>query len=268
MRPDLMRVRMRKWCCGVVVVVGLAACGNDPVVLDPVSTLSSTLAPTATTVALAVGGDASVPVTAKNPSPDVTTPATAPASPSPTRSNTQPQPTASATTAPTATRPSITDPVPASAQGLGDIRLGDDAQDALAQLVELFGPPVEDSGWGPNQSPCENVGSRSRAVQWDGATALFATGPTETVADARDHFSAFLVYRESPIALRVTVEGVQILGRSVTDLQGDIVGISQFVSEIEGPLWVAGTDAQTPLNGNVDENGQISSVRAGLLCID
>jgi hypothetical protein len=256
---------MRKWCCGVVVVVGLAACGNDPVVLDPTPTSAS-----ATTQAVAIG-DARVPetvVAASSSTPPVaggntgtpvlqsTTPGTSPA--------TKPK----ATTPPSVLNAPVADPVVVSAEGIGDVRLGDDAQDALAQLFELLGDPAQDSGWGPNQSPCETLGTRSRAVEWAGATALFATGPTETVPDARDHLSAFLIYQDSPLASRLTIDGVAVMGRSVAALQGDIVGLSAFNSEIEGPLWVINSAGAVGLTGNLDVDGNISSVRAGLLCID
>ncbi len=185
---------------------------------------------------------------------------------------------------------SATGSLEASIDGLGEARFGDDAQDTIGYFADQFGPPTGDTGWGPNQSPCEGMGTRQRTLTWnDQAIIVLATGrgravtggigvepeveqpvgqgPTETIQRAADHFSAFLVFREFSAADRITVNGSTVLGRTVADLQSEIPGVTTFESEIEGPLWTIGSEGIGGVSGSVSD-GVTTSVRAGLFCID
>lgn len=164
--------------------------------------------------------------------------------------------------------PAATGSLDASSDGLGEARFGDDAQDAIGYFAQQFGPPTSDSGWAPNQSPCDGLGTRQRTLSWnDLAVVVLTTGPTETIQRAADHFSAFMVFREFPGADRITVEGSTVLGRSVSDLRAEIPGVTSFESEIEGSLWAVGSDGLGGVSGSVLD-GVTTSVRAGLFCID
>ncbi len=163
---------------------------------------------------------------------------------------------------------SATGSLEASIDGLGEARFGDNAQDTIGYFAEQFGPPSGDTGWGPNQSPCEGMGTRQRTLTWnDHAMIVLATGPTETIQRGADHFSAFLVFREFSAATRITVSGSTMLGRTVSDLQSEIPGVATFESEIEGPLWTVGSEGVGGVSGSVSD-GVVTSVRAGLFCID
>jgi hypothetical protein len=164
--------------------------------------------------------------------------------------------------------PSATGSLEASVDGLGEARFGDNAQDTIGYFAEQFGPPSGDTGWSPNQSPCEGMGTRQRTLTWnDQAIVVLATGPTETIQRAADHFSAFWVFREFSAAERITVNGSTVLGRTVSDLQSEIPGVTTFDSEIEGPLWTIGSEGIGGVSGGVSD-GVTTSVRAGLFCID
>ena len=236
---------------------------EDPVVL--IDSAPATIAPAPNS-----------PVTAPNPSVD-----SSEATPKPdTKPDTDPdpakKPTVSATNQPDLKPSEIgppgsansTGPLDASIDGLGEARFGDDAQDTIGYFAEQFGPPTADSGWGPNQAPCENMGSRVRILSWnDEAFVFLATGPTETVQRGADHFSAFSVSRGFVGGRRITVNGVTILDRSVAELQAELPGVAAFDSEIEGPVWALTSDGIGGVSGSTSE-GLTTSVRAGLFCID
>jgi hypothetical protein len=187
-------------------------------------------------------------------------------------SETEPASTVAVTPAPTtlAAPTTIAGPtIEASASGLGSAGFGDDAQETLAYFTEQFGAPGTDTGWGPNQSPCEDMGSRQRVVTWDsGVTIVLTTGPTLKVDNPSDHFSAYFVNEPFSKSQVVTINGVSVLGQSIESIQSQIAGISTLNSEIEGPVFVVNSDGNTDLSGTVGEDGIVQSVRAGLICID
>ena len=253
-----------------LAIVGalLLACTGCAAAEDPVVLIDS--APTTLTP------PPSSPATTLNPSVD-----SSEAKPKPdTNTDTDPdpakRPTVSATNQPDLKPSEIgpsgsassTGPLDASIDGLGEARFGDDAQDTIGYFAEQFGPPTADSGWGPNQAPCENMGSRVRILSWnDEAFVFLATGPTETVQRGADHFSAFSVSRGFVGAERITISGVTVLDRSVTELQGELPGVAAFDSEIEGPVWALISDGIGSVSGSTSD-GVTTSVRAGLFCID
>ena len=174
-------------------------------------------------------------------------------------------PTTEAAAPTTAAGPSIE----ASAGGLGAARFGDDAQETVAYFTEQFGAPGTDTGWGPNPSPCEGMGSRQRVLTWDsGAIIVLATGPTLKVDNGTDHFAAYFVNEPFSKTEAVTINGTPVLGQPIESIQSQIAGISTSTSEIEGPVFVVNDGGNTDLSGTVGDEGIIQSVRAGLICID
>jgi hypothetical protein len=183
-----------------------------------------------------------------------------------------------AATIPVVTDAPTTIPVPttlalptleASADGLGTARFGDDAQESLAYFTTQFGTPGTDSGWGPDPSPCEGMGSRRRIVTWnDSVTIIFATGPTIKIDSPSDHFSAYFVNEPFSATQSVTIGGTPVLGQPIESIQAQIAGISTLTSEIEGPVFVVNNNGNTDLSGTVGEDGIVQSVRAGVICID
>ncbi len=188
------------------------------------------------------------------------------------------------TTATRAAETSAADPLPSSpvvltATAIGDIALGADAESALSALIALFGPPASDTGWGPQQSPCDNMGSRSRSVSWNTFLAVFATGPTEYVSEPGDHLSAYLLldasFDDGPgpsqDRFRLT-DGTPAVRRSLEELQAWNPSVQRFNSEIEGPIWTTGPGAGQlagALSAESDGDPERSStIRAGLFCID
>ncbi len=187
-------------------------------------------------------------------------------------------PTTSAADTAVAT-PSPTSPVVLTATAVGNIALGAEPESALSGLIVLFGPPASDTGWGPQQSPCDNMGSRSRSVSWNTFLAFFATGPTEDVTEPGDHLSAYLLLDASfddgpgPAQDRFRLsDGSPALRRTLEELQSWNPSVERFNSEIEGPIWTTGSGADQ-LSGSLsaDEEGEperSSTIRAGLFCID
>ena len=179
----------------------------------------------------------------------------------------------------TATAQASTSAVGLTATAVANIALGADAESALAGLTALFGPPVFDTGWGPQESPCDNMGSRSRSVSWNTFQAFFATGPTEYVTKPGDHLSAYQLFDASldagngPAQDRFRLsDGSPALRRTLAELQAWDPTVQRFNSEIEGPIWTTGPGADQ-LSGSLsaDKEGEperSSTVRAGLFCID
>ncbi len=159
--------------------------------------------------------------------------------------------------------------IEATAGGLGTARFGDDAQETIAYFTEQFGAPGTDTGWGPDPSPCEGMGSRQRVLTWDsGATIVLATGPTLKIDNGTDHFSAYFVNEPFSKTQAVTINGTPALGQPIESIQAQIAGISTLKSEIEGPVFVVNDGGNTDLSGTVGDDGTIQSVRSGLICID
>lgn len=187
--------------------------------------------------------------------------------------------TATTTAATMVEGPDLAAPIPLTANSVGDVKLGDEAEVALARLVELFGPPASDSGWGEQQSPCDNMGSRSRFVSWNTFSAFLATGPTEYIDRPGDHLSAYYVFDTGfadgpgPDPARFTLsDGAAALGRTISDLQAWNPSVQRFLSEIEGPIWTTG-GGPNQLSGALasDSDGEperSGTVRGGLFCID
>ncbi len=203
-----------------------------------------------------------------------------------TPAETAPPPTSTTTGNPagapavtTAAAQASTSPVVLTATAVGDIALGADAESALAGLTALFGPPVFDTGWGPQESPCDNMGSRSRSASWNTFQAFFATGPTEYMTKPGDHLSAYqlldagLDAENGPAQDRFRLsDGSPALHRTLEELQAWNPSLQRFNSEIEGPIWTTGQGADQ-LSGSlsVDKEGEperSSTIRAGLFCID
>lgn len=185
--------------------------------------------------------------------------------------------TSEADSTPTAPLPSS--PVVLTGTAVGDVALGADAESALSGLTALFGPPASDTGWGPQESPCDNMGSRSRSVSWNTFQAFFATGPTEYVTGPGDHLSAYLLLDAAfddgpgPAQDRFRLsDGTPAVGRTLAELQAWDPSVQRFNSEIEGPIWTTGVGSQE-LSGSLSsategDPERSSTIRAGLFCID
>ena len=190
------------------------------------------------------------------------------------------------TTIPAPTQPSTTvipvlqgPTVELTGNSVGGITLGTDAETAIAAMTKLFGPPVADSGWGPQEAPCDNMGTRSRSVSWNSFLAFLATGPTELVKKPGDHLSAYLLVGGGtediggPAGERFVVsDGKPILGRTLAEVQKWAPKAEKFNSEIEGPAWVENA-RDTGMSGSLstaagDSVERTSTARAGLFCID
>lgn len=216
---------------------------------------------------------------------DTAAPATSPTAESTVAADT----TAAADTTPTADTTAALDTAPAEAldapialtgTSAADVKLGDDADAAIGTFTQLFGAPATDSGWVPQQSPCEGMGTRSRTVSWGTFHAFFATGPTSDHPGADDHLQAFQVVSSAladspdgpPVERFVLSDGKAVLGRTVAQLQAWDPSAERFDSEIEGPVWSAGTPPNQ-LSGSLgaeNEGGEehVVTARAGTFCID
>jgi hypothetical protein len=161
----------------------------------------------------------------------------------------------------------VTDPIGLSGNDIAGITFGAEAEAALEQLTAVLGKPVTDSGWGPNDTPCEGMGSQLRSVEFDGLYTLFAEGPTVYVDQPLKHFSAFVVSEGSAAGRFVFADGQLVLGRSFDSLEANLPGVSKFESEIQGPTWVVGS-GDSSLSGSLSSDNNVVSAQAGLLCID
>ena len=179
----------------------------------------------------------------------------------------------------TPTAPSMSSPVVLTATAVGNVALGADAGSALSGFTAMFGPPATDTGWGPQESPCDNMGSRSRYVSWNTFQAFFSTGPTEYTTGPGDHLSAYQLldaaFDDGPgppqDRFRLS-DGTPAVGRTLAELQAWDPSVQRFNSEIEGPTWTTGVGAEE-LSGSLSsategDPERSSTIRAGLFCID
>jgi hypothetical protein len=252
----------------------VAACGSDPVLLDTPASVPAVEQPASTVLT------PQAPASSVSPAgviPDTQAPGGSDATGEGTSGDgasgdgvSQAQGDASTTASPNEPAQSeeaTAVPVDVSASSFAGVSFGTPADEALTQLTQLFGSPTTDTGWKADQSPCEGDGSRQRAVEWPGIMAIFATGPTGLVIDPVDHFVAFIV-TESEVAQRVRIDDVEVFGKTVSQLQEQLAGVTSFESEIEGPVWVIRSNGPGTLSGSLGEDGSVQSARGGLLCID
>jgi hypothetical protein len=160
----------------------------------------------------------------------VDSPATTGQAESPTTTATS-APTTSTTTTPTTTNPPTTAPATASPSttippiqllpdGLGVAGLGDPADQALAAVGEILGPPDEDSGWLSARSEFGTCpGTVVRVVRWSSLRLFFSDGPTDFAEDSRH----FFYYSQSPVT---TSEALDLK-------TPDGIGLGSTVSRLE-----------------------------------
>ncbi len=170
----------------------------------------------------------------------------------------------------------IDGPLVVTANGIGPFTFGMKADGVIKAMTEIFGKPTEDTGWGEQQAPCEEMGSRSRYVSWGRVALVFADGPTAYVKAAGEHLSSYVVFDDpDPIAAAerfVLDDGQPVLGRSANEMTTWNARVKFLNSEIEGPIWSLGQGRDqlsgsmaTPEGATADRT---VSVRAGLVCID
>lgn len=179
------------------------------------------------------------------------------------------------TSPPSTTAPATTlaDPLAAIAMsetGLGDIRFGTDADDAIAQLSLILGDPSEDSGWTPAFETCP--GPDARIVRWTSLQAFFTNGATDWAPQGTPHFfhygNSITAGGGEVIDLR-TSAGIAV-GDPIANLKaayGDRVTVSE--DPLFGPLWevqVDGAGALWGTAGTATDQGLIDSINGGPGC--
>lgn len=142
-------------------------------------------------------------------------------------------PVAPATAAPSADAVPSTTPTPPTEEagagvvlepgGLGIVALGDPAEDVIAALSGVYGPPDEDTGWTAHSGECTDT--VSRFVGYDRLYVLFSEGPTEYGAAGQPHLLGYFVVSGSVEDLTgeyglgpQTAEGIGV-GSTVADLR-------------------------------------------------
>lgn len=178
--------------------------------------------------------------------------------------------TSESTTAPATT---LADPLLALAMtesGLGDIRFGTLADDAITQMAQVLGDPTEDSGWTGAFETCP--GPDARIVRWTSLQAFFTGGATDWAPQGTPHFFHFgnsiTAGGGEVIDLR-TSAGIAV-GDSIADLKaayGERVTISE--DPLFGPLWEVAVDGAGALwgtAGTATDQGLIDSINGGPGC--
>ncbi len=139
--------------------------------------------------------------------------------PTPTATVTEPTPTATVTE-PTPAPPPPPGPVVASADGLGVVTFGDEAEGAITALTTALGAPDVDTGWADPTDPANEPlwpgcpGRMARLLQWTGSLGAVFTdwdgdlsAPGGTVATP--YFAGYGLWPTSPI---LTVDGASAGG--------------------------------------------------------
>lgn len=189
-------------------------------------------------------------------------------------STTTPQPTTT-TAAPSTTAPATTlaDPLAAlfmTETGLGDVRFGTGADDAVSQISVVLGDPTEDTGWTATFETCP--GPEARVVRWTSLQAFLTNGATDWAPQGTQHFfhygNSISAGGGDVLDLR-TAAGVAV-GDSIGELKaayGDRVTVSD--DPLFGPLWevrVDGAGALWGTAGTATDQGLIDSINGGPGC--
>ncbi len=163
--------------------------------------------------------------------------------------------TAAPTTTTTTVAPTTTTTTPSTVEltdeGLraGDVWVyfGYDAEDAIAAVTTVLGPPTIDTGW-IEDFICP--APTTRTVRWNGLWMLFTTGDTDFWTGGVEHFFTF--YYSEPTPVIFTTEGIG-LGSTVADLEAAYGGPLYDLSDspfVEGEgLWSHDLQAWTGLWG-------------------
>jgi hypothetical protein len=156
-----------------------------------------------------------------------------------------------------------------SDDGLGVVKFGQDTTEVLAKLTNTLGPPKIDSGWHPEQIGCD-IGENIRDVSWDDLTVEFSNGPSPLAEAGKEHLLFYFYSADSGKPTPYVTDSGLKLGDSVTTIKSLYPKATFSNSEIEGPVFEV-SDSPIGVNGNLsslDDAGTVTSIRAGVLCID
>ena len=186
--------------------------------------------------------------------PSTTSPSTAPTTTtSPPTTIVPTSSTATSTTSPSITGASVVFGV----DGLGVVRFGDDAEVALATLIEELGRPSYDTGWSDPTAPPADVflgcpGSRARVVSWEGVLGVVFTDwdgsvDDRTASTGRSVLAGAGLWRDSPVP---TVDGAHSLDTlgTLRQLFGGRLFESEAPDEAVGLYWFAVDGTENPLS--------------------
>jgi hypothetical protein len=175
----------------------------------------------------------------------------------------------STTSAPTTTTDPLA-PLALTEAGIGSVRFGTDADEAIAQLSAVLGDPTEDTGWSAAFETCP--GPEVRIVRWVSLQAFFTNGATDWAPQDTEHFfhygNSINAGGGEVLDLR-TLAGIGI-GDSIAELKaayGDSVTVSD--DPLFGPLWevsVGGAGALWGTAGTAADTGLIDSINGGPGC--
>jgi hypothetical protein len=207
-----------------------------------------------------------------DPSSTTTAAAALPTTAAPT-STTTTRPTTTAATSTTVATTTTTEPLAVLAMteaGLGSIRFGTDADEAIAQLVSVLGDPSEDTGWSAAFETCP--GPEVRIVRWVSLQAFFTNGATDWAPQDTEHFFHYgnsITAGGGEVLDLQTLAGIAV-GDSIAELKaayGDAVAVSD--DPLFGPLWevsVGGAGALWGTAGTAADTGLIDSINGGPGC--
>lgn len=172
------------------------------------------------------------------------------------------------------------EPVELRADGLGVVALGADADEVVALLTSLWGPPDLDTGWEPGHYSRYGVcPGRSRGAEWNHLAVLFSDGDTGIAPAGRSHFFGWM-YGEPGVAITwhgepeslATHEGLTA-GSSLADLQRVYGARLELPDPVASrpPSFslgdVAGEDLSGLLSG-VDPTAKVEVLTGGSPCGD
>lgn len=158
-----------------------------------------------------------------------------------------------------------------SGAGIGEIQFGAADDMAVAELTTMLGRPTSDTGWVPTSSPCDDVTTQTRDVQFGDLWTEFADAPDDF--GSGKHFRSYILMSPEGAAVAAvqfkTDKGVAI-GMTAAEAQASDPGFEVSDSEIAGRIWASGEPGRT-VNGAIFNDGtyeRVSSIGAGVLCVD
>lgn len=164
---------------------------------------------------------------------------------------------------PTTTLPPGAEEVVLRGDGLGVASLGDDPDEAVAELTEALGPPTDDSGWtsaSGEHGTCP--GEQIRAVSWDHLVVLFTDGETEH--GRGPHLFAWRIDGAPPALGTETGFGWGATAADAEDLHPGSVEL--VPAEEPFPAFLVVDTGHGPITAFLDEHDVVTNLEAGAPC--
>ncbi len=156
--------------------------------------------------------------------------------------------------------------------GLRNSTFGDPESKAETDLVELLGPPDEDTGWvdqSENYGTC--LGTEVRFVRWGALQVFFTDGPSDWAPAGVKHLASWTesIFFDESGGIGMTPEGIGV-GSTVDDVIGAYGSSARIEDDpLFGPSFLVDTTGAGFLLGyltGLESTDTVQSLTAGFAC--